>query len=117
MRQAERVILHDSAVDIAVNDATGPVDWPEQRFSPSIVLAEWLSRWGHSTFVKFPSDDDLYLRRDYRMPEWEVLQIQAEVKAPGYLEMAVTYRDSEGNEFTEHGAYCGAFEVWWKDAP
>jgi len=115
MRQAERIILHDSAVDIFVNDAAGPVNWNEQRFWPSLVLADWLSRWGRSTFVKFPDDDDLYLRRDYRLPENDVTQIQAEIKAPGYLEMAVTYRDDKGNEWTEHGAYCGAFEVWWKN--
>lgn len=114
MRQAERIILHDSAVDIAVNDATGPVDWPEQRFTPSPEMADWLSRWGNSTFVKFPGDVHLYLSRDYRMPERNIFQIQAEIKAPGYLEMAVTYRDDEG-EWTEHGAYCGAFEVWWKN--
>ena len=115
MRQATRVILHDAALDIVVNDATGPVHWSERRLAPSTALADWLSWWGRSTFTKFPPVDDLRLVYSYRIPENDVTQIQAEIKAPGYLEMAVTYRDGDGNEWTEHGAYCGAFEVWWAD--
>jgi hypothetical protein len=57
--------------------------------------------------VPGPVDDGQYDEAEYR-----VTKIYADVKAPGLLDLAVTYCDSEG-EWTETGIYSGDFEVWW----
>ena len=114
MREATRVILHDSAVDIATGD-DGANEFPVKRWRLSPELENWLRWLTGNTFTKrIPEDAHVY--QLYEEPDFKPIRILAEVTAPHLLELAVTYADQDGEEFTDHATYCGSFEVWWKPA-
>ena len=117
MREAQRIILHDAALDLFVDDASGlTLPLHAERFSPSFELAEWLNWFMVNTYTKrVSSPDDLYFWRMYQMPEVDVTRILAAVTAPNVLEMEVTFRGDDGATWTQRGTYCGSFQVWWKD--
>lgn len=117
MRDALRVVLHDTRIDFYVDgygDA-GLVQNPiSETIEPDSELKEWLSWFITKTYTKGIPADAIRFNKFYETPISDISRIRAEVTAPSVLELEITYPTTSNIPYVERATYCGSFQVWWK---